>query len=108
MTKARVNRRNRVVDLKQFNKRITSWTDFNSLNSLTENFIENGEDNYGVKFIIKRNNVSKKFAIFVDEKNRMERKEDKMFSHNIGDLLLSKMRYKQQGVSLFKTFGMYK
>lgn len=104
MTKQKVNRRNKVIDLKKFTKRITNWTDFNSLASVAENFLKDGEDKYGVEFIIKRNNISKQFAVFVHEKNELKRVDDRMFKYNIGDLLLSKLKYKREGISVFTTY----
>ena len=102
------NKRNKVIDLKKFSKRLTKWADYNSLDLITYNFISNNQNSYGVDFVIKRNNITKQYAIFIHQDNKLRRVDDNALKFNIGDLLLSKLYNKREGISIFKTYFMTK
>ena len=104
----KVNRRNRLVDLSKFNKRLTEWSELSELTHAADNFLQDDSNGYGNSFVVKRNNVSKKFAIFIYEGNELRRVNDNALKFNIGDLLLSKIQYKKEGISILKTFLMTK
>lgn len=101
-----MEKRNKTIDLSKFNKMLTGWTKKDNLRILAEDFIKENAEAYGVDFVIKQNNVTKQHAIFINEDNRLRRKDDIELLTTVGDELLTKMRFKREGVSMFKTYFM--
>ena len=106
MEKELVSRRNRTILLSMFENRLTRWIEYDELKDITQDFLKDNAKGYGVDFVIKRNNVNKKYAVFIHKKNKLKRKEDKKLKTTLGELMINAMPMKREGISILKSMSM--
>lgn len=89
---------------RNFTIRITKWITKTS----AENLSHKDLGTEGRDYIIKRNNKNRMYAIFIHNRNKLRRIEDKRLIKKVSlvDLILVNLPNKKEGISILKTISM--
>ena len=98
---------NSSINLKSFSKQLTHWIKRQDAVKYTHTFFKyDGTRCYGKAFVIKKDNATGKYAIFIRKENRLKRWQDQDMRMNLtlDKFLLLRINKKQEGISLLHTF----
>ena len=101
----------RKVANENFTNRITKWNSKEGLKDAVSLFYkEHGKGAENRHFAIRRNNQTKKYAIFIKKENKLRRlkEEDVIEKLDAKNLLSYIFMKKREGISIFKTLGYIK